>query len=156
MSRLLTVAATQMACEWNISRNVDRAEKLIREAAGQDAQIILIQELFETPYFCIEQNHKHLELATTIEDNSTIKRFCALARDLEVVLPVSWFEKAGKAFFNSVAMGQKVKEANRTDQRVLVHSFDLDAIAFFRERWCLYRDRRPEYYSPIMTLDGRV
>jgi len=104
MSRLVRVAATQMVCEWDISNNVDRAEKLIREAAGQDAQIILIQELFETPYFCIEQNHKHLELATTIEDNSTIKRFRALARDLEVVLPVSWFEKAGKAFFNSVAM----------------------------------------------------
>lgn len=290
MSRRVTVAATQMACGWDKSSNVDRAETLIREAAGRGAQIILIQELFETPYFCIEQDHKHLDLATTLEDNSTIKRFCILAKELEVVLPVSWFEKAGKSYFNSIAMidadgqvmgvyrkthipndigyqekhyfspgdtgfkvwptcygqvgvgvcwdqwfpeaarcmalkgaeillyptaigseidddhdsvphwqmvmqghaaanlmpvvasnrigkekatgnddclvfygssfmadhlGQKVKEANRIDQSVLVHQFDLDAIEYFRKRWCLFRDRRPEHYSPIMTLDGR-
>lgn len=58
MSRLVTIAATQMACERDKSSNVDRAETLIREAAGRDAQIILIQELFETPYFCIEQDHR--------------------------------------------------------------------------------------------------
>ena len=104
MSRIVTVAATQMACEWDISGNVDRAETIIREAAGQGAQIILIQELFETPYFCIEQDHNHLELATTIDDNKTIKRLCNIARELEVVLPVSWFEKAGKSYFNSIAM----------------------------------------------------
>ena len=79
MSRLVTVAATQMACEWDISSNVDRAEAIIREASDKGAQIILIQELFETPYFCIEQDHKYLDLATSIEDNSTIKRFCGLA-----------------------------------------------------------------------------
>ena len=104
MSRLVAVAATQMACNWDIRGNVDCAEQLVRDAAGQGAQIILIQELFETPYFCIEQNHKHLELATTIEENSTIKRFSGLAKGLEVVLPFSWFERAGKAFFNSLAM----------------------------------------------------
>ena len=104
MSRFVTVAATQMACEWDILGNVNRAETLIREAAGQGAQIILIQELFETPYFCIEQDHKHLDLATPIEKNFTIKRFCSLARELEVVLPVSWFENAGKSYFNSIAM----------------------------------------------------
>jgi len=291
MSRLVTVAATQMACEWDISSNVDRAETIIREASDKGAQIILIQELFETPYFCIEQDHKHLDLATTIEDNSTLKRFCGLARELEVVLPMSWFEKAGKSYFNSIAMidadgsvmgvyrkthipndvgyqekhyfspgdtgfkvwptrhgqvgvgvcwdqwfpeaarcmalkgaeillyptaigseidddhdsvphwqtvmqghaaanlmpvvasnrigkekatgnddslvfygssfiadhmGQKVEEANRIDQCVLVHQFDLEAIDYFRKRWCLFRDRRPEHYSPIMTLDGRI
>ena len=59
MSKFVTVAATQMACEWDIPGNVDRAETIIRGAAGQGAQIILIQELFETPYFCIEQDHKH-------------------------------------------------------------------------------------------------
>ncbi len=53
-------------------------------------------------------------------------------------------------------MGQKVKEANRTDQTVLVHQFDLDAIEYHRQRWCLFRDRRPEHYGPIMTLDGRL
>jgi len=291
MSRLVTVAATQMTCDWNIQGNVDRAEQLVREAAGRGAQIILIQELFETPYFCIEQNHKHLDLATTMEENNTIKRFSSLAIELDVVLPVSWFERSGKAFFNSLVMidadgtlmgvyrkthipndigyqekhyfspgdtgfkvwqtrygnvgvgicwdqwfpesarcmallgaeillyptaigseldndhdsvphwqtvmqghaaanimpliasnrigrekatesddgivfygssfiadqmGQKVREANRTDQAVLVYQFDLDAIEHHRRRWSLFRDRRPEHYGPIMTLDGRV
>ena len=291
MSRLVTLAATQMACDWDIQGNVDRAEQMIREAAGQGAQIILIQELFATPYFCIEQNHKHLDLATTIEENSAIKQFSALAKELDVVLPCSFFERAGKAFFNSIAMidadgtvmgayrkshipndlgyqekhyfspgdtgftvwqtrygrvgmgicwdqwfpeaarcmaltgaevllyptaigseidddhdsvahwqtvmqghaaanimpvvasnrigrekatesddtidfygssfiadhmGQKVKEASRTDQTVLVHQFDLDAIEHFRKRWCVFRDRRPDLYGPLMTLDGKV
>ena len=99
MSRLVTVAATQMACDWDIQGNVDRAEQLVREAAGQGAQIVLIQELFETPYFCIEQNHKHLKLSATPEESVTINRFSALAKELDVVLPCSFFEKAGRAFF---------------------------------------------------------
>ena len=100
----VTVAATQMACSWDIEANVDRAEGMVREAAGRGAQIVLIQELFETPYFCIEQEFKHLDLATTVDDSPLIRRMAALARELEVVLPVSWFERAGTAFFNSVAM----------------------------------------------------
>ena len=51
----ITVAATQMACSWDIDSNVERAESMVREAASSGAQIILIQELFATPYFCIEQ-----------------------------------------------------------------------------------------------------
>lgn len=100
----VTVAATQMACSWDTDANVDCAESMIREAAEQGAQIILIQELFETPYFCIEQAFKHLDLATTVEDSPLIKRMSALAKELSVVLPVSWFERAGTAFFNSMAM----------------------------------------------------
>ena len=99
MSRLVTVAATQMACDWNIQSNVDRAEKLVRDAVSQGAQIILIQELFETPYFCIEQDSKHFDLASTLEENTTIKRFSQLAKELEVVLPVSWFERSGSVLF---------------------------------------------------------
>ena len=292
MSRFVTVSATQMACHWDIQANVDNAEKLIREAATKGAQIILIQELFEAPYFCIEQDPKHFDLASTFGENTTIKRFSNLAKELEVVLPVSWFEKSGKAFFNSMAMidadgrvmgvyrkthipndvgyqekqyfspgdtgfkvwntryakvgvgicwdqwfpesarcmalmgaeilmyptaigseleiehdsavhwqtvmqghaaanimplvvasnrigrevatnsddnivfygssfisdymGQKVKQANRTDECTLVHQFDLDAIERHRQRWCLFRDRRPEHYASIMTLDGKV
>ncbi len=290
MSRMVSLAATQMACDWNIQGNVDRAEKLIREAASQGAQVVLIQELFEAPYFCIEQDPKHLKLATTLEENTTIKRFSALAEELEVVIPLSWFERAGSAFFNSMAMidadgrvmgvyrkthlpndvgyqekqyfspgdtgfkvwntkyckiglgicwdqwfpetarclalmgaevllyptaigseiayeydsaahwqtvmcghaaanlmpvaasnrigvetatnsddrlefygssfiadnmGQKVKEADRSEETVLVHSFDLDDIEDQRNRWCLFRDRRPEYYGALMTLDGK-
>ena len=291
MTRKVTVAATQMTCDWDIQSNVNRAEKLIREAASQGAQIVLIQELFEAPYFCIEQDPKHLKLATTLDENTTIKRFSALAKELEVVIPVSWFERAGRAFFNSVAMidadgsvmgvyrkthlpndigyqekqyfspgntgfkvwdtrygkvglgicwdqwfpetarcmalmgaeillyptaigseiaydldssahwqtvmqghaaanlmpvvasnrigiekatnsddslefygssfisdhmGQKLQEANRRDETVLVQAFDLDDIEDLRNRWCLFRDRRPEHYRVMMTMDGKL
>ena len=292
MSRNITVAATQMPCDWDIAANVARAEGLVREAAAAGADVVLIQELFETPYFCIEQDPKHLALARGVADSKTIARFADLARELEVVLPVSWFERAGQAYFNSVAMidadgsllgiyrkthipndvgyqekqyfspgdtgfrswqtrygkigvgicwdqwfpeaarcmalqgaelllyptaigselaiehdsmphwrtvmqghaaanimpvvasnrvgietatvddrqrlefygssficdymGQVVAQAGREEQAVLVHSFDLDAIAQHRDRWCLFRDRRPEHYGPIMTLDGGV
>ena len=98
----ITVAATQMACSWDTGDNLARAEKLVREAAGRGAQIVLIQELFETPYFCIEQEYKHLDLARPVDDCPLIERMARLAAELEVVLPVSWFERAGNAFFNSV------------------------------------------------------
>ena len=100
----LTVAATQMACSWNLPDNLERAERLIRQAAADGAQVILIQELFETPYFCIEQDAKHLELATTLDENRSLPRFRELARELDVVLPFSWFERANRAFYNSMAM----------------------------------------------------
>jgi predicted amidohydrolase len=98
---MLSVAATQMACSWDLSANLENAEKLIREAAAGGAQVILIQELFETPYFCIEQDARHFELATTLEQNQSLKRFQALAEELDVVLPFSWFERANRAFYNS-------------------------------------------------------
>ena len=288
----LTVAATQMACSWNINENIDRAEKLIRQAVASDAQVVLIQELFEAPYFCIEQDFKHQKMASTIDDSKTIKRFSKLASELSVVLPVSWYERSGSAFFNSVAMidangeimgvyrkthipnsigyqektyfspgdtgfkvwdtaygkigvgicwdqwfpeaarcmalqgaellmyptaigsepgvasldsrnhwqnvmcghaganimplvasnrigtekatnsemevtfygssfiadqnGDKVEVANRTDETVLLRSFDLDVIREHRESWGVYRDRRPDQYKAIMTIDGHV
>ena len=289
----VTVAATQMACSWDTEANVDRAEAMIREAAERGAQIILIQELFETPYFCIEQEFKHLDLARTRDDSPLIRRMAGLARELEVVLPVSWFERAGNAFFNSVAMvdadgsvlgvyrkthipnaigyqekqyfspgdtgfkvwdtryakvglgicwdqwfpeaarcmalmgaevllyptaigdepgdpgapdsmphwqntmcghaaanimplvasnrigtetattsdmkmtfygssfiadefGNKVEIANRSDQTVLVHSFDLAEIRGLRETWGVFRDRRPDQYGALATFDGRI
>ena len=291
MSRTITVAATQMPCDWDVGGNVERAEGLVREAAGAGAEIVLIQELFETPYFCIEQNEKHLALASSVEDSGTIARFAQLARELEVVLPVSWFERCGRVYYNSVAMldadgsllgvyrkthlpndvgyqekqyfspgdtgfrvwrtrygnigvgicwdqwfpeaarcmallgaelllyptaigselayehdsmphwrtvmqghaaanimpviasnrigtetatlddsqslsfygssficdhmGQVVAQAGRDERTVLVHRFDLDEIALHRDRWGLFRDRRPEHYGPIMTLDGQ-
>ena len=67
--REVVVAATQFACGWDVAANIATAEKLVRAAAKQGAQIILIQELFETPYFCIEQDSRHLRLATSVADN---------------------------------------------------------------------------------------
>ena len=290
--RNVTVAATQMEVSWDFAANMNKAETLIREAAGKGANIILIQELFEAPYFCIEQEAKHFDLATTLEENKNLVRFQHLAKELEVVLPFSWFEMANRAFFKSVAMvdadgkvlgtyrkthipngpgdqekqyfnpgdtgfkvwntkyanigvgicwdqwfpetarcmalmgaeilmyptaigsepppappldssghwqrvmqghaganvmplvasnrvgkevatgdenchitfygssfiadqtGKKVQEANRSDETVLVHTFDLKEIRKYREGWGVFRDRRPELYGPLLTLDG--
>lgn len=102
--RPVTVAATQFACTWDLPGNADRAEALVRKAAGQGAEVILIQELFATPYFCIEQHPKHFALAQPLEGHPLVARFAALARELGVVIPVSFFERSGPAFFNSVAM----------------------------------------------------
>lgn len=104
MSRIVTVAATQMACSWDRAANLARAEQMVRQAAAGGAQIVLIQELFETPYFCQKPNPDYLQLATALADNPAIARCQALARELAVVLPVSFFERAGRARFNSVAI----------------------------------------------------
>jgi N-carbamoylputrescine amidase len=102
--REVTVAATQMACSWDREANVAGAESLIREAAGQGAQVVLIQELFETPYFCCDQNDSYFALAQPAEGNPLLARMAALAAELEVVLPVSFFERANNAHYNSLAM----------------------------------------------------
>ncbi len=93
-----------MACTWNSAENLDRAERLIRQAADQCANIVLIQELFETPYFPIDQNHDHLKLAKLVENHPTIRRFSQLARELDVVLPISFFEKTNRVKFNALAI----------------------------------------------------
>ena len=95
--RPITVAATQFACTWDLPANADRAEALIRQAAGQGAQVVLIQELFATPYFCITERAEYFDLAQPTEGHPLIARFAALARELGVVLPVSYFERAGQA-----------------------------------------------------------
>ncbi len=290
MSRLVTVAATQMSCSWDRQDNITKAERLVRQAASQGAQIILIQELFETPYFCQKPNPEYLQLATTVEDNPAIAHFQALARELEVVLPISFFELAGRSRFNSVVIidadgrnlgiyrkshipdgpgyhekyyfnpgdtgfkvwqtryakigvgicwdqwfpecaramalkgaeilfyptaigsephdasitsrdhwqrvqqghaganlmplvasnrigteeqdgyditfygssfiadqfGAKVQEAGETEEAVLVQQFDLDRLEHVRSAWGVYRDRRPNLYAPIKTLDGEL
>jgi len=102
--RTVTVAVTQFACTWDLPANADRAEALVRQAAGQGAQVVLLQELFATPYFCIEQHPQYGDLAQPLADHPLVMRFAALARELGVVLPVSFFERAGTANFNSIAM----------------------------------------------------
>jgi N-carbamoylputrescine amidase len=287
--RNVTVAATQMACGWDRDANMARAEKLIREAAGRGANVILIQELFETPYFCKDHSTRHLDLAKPLEGHPAVEHFRALARELSVVLPVSVFERANKAFYNSLVMvdadgavlgsyrkshipegpgyhekfyfspgdsgfkvfdtqfaklgvaicwdqwfpeaarclalmgaeilmyptaigsepqdpsldssahwqrtmqghaaanvmplvasnrigteqgekytmtfygssfiasatGEKVAEADRAGETVLTATFDLEAVRHYRESWGVFRDRRPDLYYPLMSLDGR-
>lgn len=104
MTRLVSVAISQMPCSWDTQANLQQAETLVRQAAQQGAQIILLQELFETPYFCQTPKPEYLLKATRVEDNPAIKHFKALAAELRVVLPISFFELAGQARFNSIAI----------------------------------------------------
>lgn len=102
--RKVVVAATQMSCTWDREATLAKAEKLVREAASKGANIILLQELFETPYFCQRHDFEYMDLATTLEENPAVKRFQEVAKELDVVIPVSFFERAGNAAFNSIAI----------------------------------------------------
>lgn len=102
--RPVTLAATQMACTWDTDANIAEAERLVRAAHASGAQIILLQELFETPYFCSEQDPRFFDLAHSTADSRLVQHFSVLARELEVVLPISFFERDGPAFFNSLVI----------------------------------------------------
>ena len=102
--RNVTFAATQFACNWDRRANIAKATELVHTAAGQGANVVLLQELFETPYFCQDETQDHFALAAPFEGNKLIAEMAALAKSLNVVLPVSFFEKAGHAHFNSLAM----------------------------------------------------
>ena len=102
--REVTLAATQMTCSKNNSENVDKAESIIRQAAGMGAQIILIQELFESTYFCMDQKDELFGLSKPFENHPTLEKMSKLAFELKVVLPVSFFEKANRAHYNAIAV----------------------------------------------------
>ena len=102
--REVTLAATQMTCSKNNTENIDRAESIIRKAAEMGAQIILIQELFESTYFCMDQKDELFQLSKPFENHPTIERMAKLASELKVVLPISFFEKANRAHYNAIAV----------------------------------------------------
>ena len=102
--RNVTVAATQTSFTWDKENNLVKAEKLVRDAASKGAQIILLSELFETPYFCLQPNEDYFELAKPVEENAAVKHFQKIAKELEVVLPISFYERQGHARYNSVAI----------------------------------------------------
>lgn len=100
----VTVAATQMACSNDRKENIDKAENMVVTAYKKGAQIILLQELFETRYFCQEEKQEHFSLATSLEENPAVRHFANIAEKLKVVLPISFFERKNKAFYNTVAV----------------------------------------------------
>lgn len=102
--RNVKVAVTQMSCSRNPEETLAKADRLVRQAAGKGAKIILLQELFETPYLCQLQKFEYLELAKPLGENPAVNHFRKVARELDVVLPVSFFERAGNTQFNSVAV----------------------------------------------------
>jgi N-carbamoylputrescine amidase len=102
--RTVTVAAIQASLGGDRASNVARVERLVRDARERGAQVVLPPELFEGPYFCREERERFFDLARPVEDHPTIERFQALASELGVALPVSFFERSGQAYYNSVAM----------------------------------------------------
>ncbi len=100
----IRVSATQMACSDDVAENVARAEKLVRKAASEGANIVLLQELFEGFYFCQDEAEQNYKRALPVDDHPTIRHFQNLAAELNVVLPISFYELAGNARFNSMAM----------------------------------------------------
>ena len=102
--RQVKVAAVQMRCTAKTGENIARAEQLAREGAARGAQIILLPELLETPYFCQKQKPEYYKYAAEPEKNQAVQRFREVARELGAVIPVSFYEKKHNALFNSVAV----------------------------------------------------
>ncbi|WP_116996062.1 N-carbamoylputrescine amidase [Desertimonas flava] len=284
----LTVAAVQMAMVDDVAGNVATAERLVRDAAHAGARVILVPELFEGPYFCKDMLPEHFARAVPVDGHPTVEHFAKVAAELDVVLPLSIYERANNATYNSVVMvdadgsvlgtyrkshlpdgpgytekyyfnpgdtgfrvwptrygrigvgicwdqwfpesarcmallgadvlfyptaigseppdpdwdssghwqrvmqghaganltplvaanrigheagettsitfygssfiadptGAKVAEASRDAEGVITATFDLDAVRAMRHSWGLFRDRRPDLYGPLLTLDG--
>ena len=93
-----------MRCSRNVAENIEKAEALVRQAAAEGAQVILLPELFERQYFCQERQYEYYEFAKPVEENDAVKHFAKVAEELKVVLPISFYEKDGKRLFNTVAI----------------------------------------------------
>jgi N-carbamoylputrescine amidase len=93
-----------MACSWDIDANLANAESLLRKAADAGANIILIQELFAAPYFCKDQLEKYFDLAEPVDDSIVIRHMSGVAKELGVVLPVSFFERDNNVYYNSLVV----------------------------------------------------
>lgn len=104
MNKKITVAAIQMNCNRTREDNIAAADLLVRRAAAQGANVILLPELFETWYFCQEKNYDSYKLALSAQENPAVLHFTLLARELQTVLPISFYERAGTATYNTIAM----------------------------------------------------
>ena len=100
----VTLAAAQFACTWDRAANIAKAKAMVKRAADEGARIVLLPELFETPYFCQDQSADHFALAQPFKGNTLIAEFANLAKELSVVLPLSFFERARNAHYNALAM----------------------------------------------------
>ncbi len=102
--REVKVAAVQMDCHGTVEQNIQKADKFVREAAANGANIILLSELFERQYFCQERRYEYYDYAQGLEDNEAVKHFMLVAKELGVVLPISFYEKDVNVLYNSVAI----------------------------------------------------
>lgn len=102
--RNVTLAATQMACSKEYEENIKHATELIKKAKEKGANVILLQELFERNYFCQIEDYQRFEFAEEYNNSKTLNYFEKVARELNVVLPISFFEKHGNCYYNSLCV----------------------------------------------------
>ncbi|MCR5390374.1 MAG: N-carbamoylputrescine amidase [Lachnospiraceae bacterium] len=102
--RNLNLSVCQMQMTDDVNENICKADKLVREAAEKGANVILLPELFERPYFCQERRYDFYEYAKTVDEDPAVIHFCKTAKELHAVIPVSFYEKAGTVLYNSIAM----------------------------------------------------
>lgn len=100
----IKVAITQMSCSSIKEENVNKAIEMVRKCAKEGANVILLQELFSSLYFCQVEDYDKFALAEERNNSSLIKTFQKLAKELNVVLPISFFEKSGTNYFNSIVV----------------------------------------------------
>ena len=111
--RNVTVAAVQMKCSKSVEKNIAHAEELVRQAAAKGAEIVLLPELFERPYFCQERRYEYYEYAQTAEENPAVRHFSRVAAELGIVIPVSFYEKEVNNTYNSIAVLRKSSISHR-------------------------------------------
>lgn len=147
--RKLEVAAVQMRMREETEDNLARAESFVREAAKRGAKLVLLPELFAHPYFCKDEDSAFFELAAPAENNPVIGRFSALARDLGVVLPISFFERAGNSYFNSLA----VLDADGATRGIYRKTHIPDGPGYEEK---FYFTPGPGPYKPVTTAVGQL
>ena len=101
---MVKVAALQMSMSEDKNANINKATDFVREAAFNGANIILLPELFSSLYFCKDMDKAYFSWASPLKNNSLIKHFSKLSKKLNVVLLVSYFEKADTDYFNSLVV----------------------------------------------------
>ena len=102
--RNVTLAAIQMRCVQDPAENIRTACRLVRQAAAAGGQVVLLPELFERPYFCQERRYEYYSYAAPVEENAAVQALLPLSQELDLVLPVSFYERDGNRLFNSVAL----------------------------------------------------
>lgn len=102
--RKVKYAGIQMQCTRSVEENIAKADKMVRKAASEGAKIILLPELFERQYFCQERNYDYYLYARSLEEDEAVNHFKKVAAELEVVLPISFYEKDVNVFYNTTAV----------------------------------------------------
>lgn len=102
--RKIVAAAVQMSIPDTREKSIEKADRLVREAAVRGANVILLPELFETWYFCQERRYDSYALALPLNEDPAVRHFSALAEELGVVLPISFYERDETVLYNSLAM----------------------------------------------------